>query len=247
MQVDWITLLGVWVAAGLTLFMYSFLYKDNPFFKFGEHLYIGVSVGYSIVTLIFKAMKPKWYEPLTTDFAENWMLIIPTILGLLVLTQFVRKIAWLSRWTFAFVVGFGAGYGIPLVISQYLLKQIDGTVKPLWPTGWTMATAWASFSALFVAVGVLATLVHFFYSIEHRGSIRWTARLGVLFLMVSFGASFGYTTMARLSLLFGRTADLIDASKTKYYWATPVLLGVMIVVFVVRDRMGRKQSPAASG
>jgi len=30
------------------------------------------------------------------------------------------------------------------------------------------------------------------------------ARIGVVFLMVSFGASFGYTVMARISLLIGR-------------------------------------------
>jgi hypothetical protein len=34
------TSLGVWIAAGLTLFMLSFIYKDNPLFRFGEHLYL---------------------------------------------------------------------------------------------------------------------------------------------------------------------------------------------------------------
>ena len=40
---------GAWVATGLTLFIFSFLYKDNPLFKLAEHLYVGVSVGYTIV------------------------------------------------------------------------------------------------------------------------------------------------------------------------------------------------------
>ena len=31
-------LLGAWVAVGLTLFMLSFLYEDNPFYKVAEHL-----------------------------------------------------------------------------------------------------------------------------------------------------------------------------------------------------------------
>ena len=37
---------GVWCAALLTLFIFSFLYKDNPFYKFAEHLFVGVSAGY---------------------------------------------------------------------------------------------------------------------------------------------------------------------------------------------------------
>ena len=40
---------GAWMATGLTLFIFSFLYKDNPLFKLAEHLYVGVSVGYTIV------------------------------------------------------------------------------------------------------------------------------------------------------------------------------------------------------
>ena len=35
--------IGVWVAAVLTLCIFSFLYKDNPFYKFAEHLFVGVS------------------------------------------------------------------------------------------------------------------------------------------------------------------------------------------------------------
>jgi len=43
------TIFGAWVATGLTLFIFSFLYKDNPLFKLAENLYVGVSVGYTIV------------------------------------------------------------------------------------------------------------------------------------------------------------------------------------------------------
>ena len=33
-------LLGAWVATGLTLFIFTFLYQDNPLFKLAEHLYV---------------------------------------------------------------------------------------------------------------------------------------------------------------------------------------------------------------
>ncbi|RKY60085.1 MAG: hypothetical protein DRP95_04485, partial [Candidatus Latescibacterota bacterium] len=104
-------LLGAWVATGLTLAIFSFLYKDNPFFKFGEHLYIGVSVGYSLTVLIFNFMLPKWWTPLFRE--GNMVLLVPTVLGLLIWTRFFPRFSWLSRWTFAFVVGFGAGVQIP--------------------------------------------------------------------------------------------------------------------------------------
>ena len=37
-------IIGAWVATGLTLFIFTFLYKDNPLFKLAENLYVGVSV-----------------------------------------------------------------------------------------------------------------------------------------------------------------------------------------------------------
>ncbi|MBT5714752.1 hypothetical protein HOI71_27140, partial [Candidatus Poribacteria bacterium] len=38
--------IGIWIAAALTLCLYSFLYRDNPFYKFAEHLFVGVAQGY---------------------------------------------------------------------------------------------------------------------------------------------------------------------------------------------------------
>jgi hypothetical protein len=52
-------------------------------------------------------------------------------------------------------------------------------------------------------------LIYFYFSKEHRGAFGQTARIGIYFLMVTFGASFGYTVMSRMSLLIGRIDFLI--------------------------------------
>ena len=38
--------IGTWLAAFLTLAIFSFLYRDNPFYKIAESLFIGVSAAY---------------------------------------------------------------------------------------------------------------------------------------------------------------------------------------------------------
>ncbi|MEZ4648717.1 MAG: hypothetical protein R3E97_08005 [Candidatus Eisenbacteria bacterium] len=53
-------------------------------------------------------------------------------------------------------------------------------------------------------VGVLTTLVYFFFSTEHKGAVGALSKVGIYFLMISFGASYGFTVMARMSLLIGR-------------------------------------------
>ncbi|MFH1007730.1 MAG: hypothetical protein V1800_09545 [Candidatus Latescibacterota bacterium] len=233
-------LLGAWVAVGLTLAMFSFLYKDNPFFKLGEHLYLGVSVGYTLVSLIFQYMIPKWYDPLFRQ--GQWMLLIPTLLGLFVLTRLFPKIAWLSRWAFAFIMGFGAGVAIPRYISAYLLRHAQVTVQPLLSkagNGWHYT--WGDFSNLVVIVGVLSILTYFFFSIEHKGVVKGVTRTGILFLMISFGASFGFTVMARVSLLFGRFYDLVEFSSKSYYYATPILL-ILMILFLIGSKVLKARS-----
>jgi hypothetical protein len=61
-----------------------------------------------------------------------------------------------------------------------------------------------------IVVAVVGTLLYFFFSREHTGVIGVGSRIGVVAIMISFGASFGYTVMARVSLLIGRCYFLIN-------------------------------------
>ena len=242
-------LLGAWVATGLTLCMYSFLYEDNPFFKFGEHLYVGVSMGYTIVRIYYDVMVKSFYVP--TVEGGKWVLLVPALLGLLLLTRLVPRIAWLSRIAFAFIVGFGSGVAIPRIISSYILQQVQGTIVPLS----LRAADWTSRSlvdprhpgnALLILVGVVTVLIYFFFSVEHRGPVRIAARVGIYFLMVSFGAAFGYTVMARMSLLIGRFDDLVRFAGPRYGFATPILL-IVIGLGLAAWARGRRAAPDAPG
>ncbi len=217
--------LGAWVAAGLTLCIYTFLYKDNPFFKFGEHLYVGVSVGYTIVRIYYDVMLKTLVNPMKDQ--GRWDLIVPAILGLLVLARFLPRVAWVSRIAFALIVGFGSGVVIPRIISSFILQQVEGTFRPFMRLGSGGGWTWLQANAVVVLVGVVATLFYFFFSIEHRGPVYAAARVGIYFLMVSFGAAFGYTVMARMSLLIGRVDDLVQFGRPEYAYASLVMLLVV--------------------
>jgi hypothetical protein len=60
-----------------------------------------------------------------------------------------------------------------------------------------------------LVVGVVCTLVFFFFSTEHKGPVGGAAKLGIWYLMVSFGAAYGFTVMSRISLLIGRFQFLL--------------------------------------
>ena len=77
------------------------------------------------------------------------------------------------------------------------------------PIDWA-GTVGASTAAILVFVGVLSVLAYFFFSLEHKGALGRTAKVGVWYLMITFGASFGFTVMGRIALLAARFEFLFD-------------------------------------
>ncbi|MDC0911453.1 hypothetical protein OAQ45_02625, partial [Candidatus Marinimicrobia bacterium] len=70
-------ILGAWVAAFLTIGIFSYLYKDNPFYKAAEHLFVGVSAGYLLSLGFWTQLQPnlfgrlfpaKHYDPDTITY-----------------------------------------------------------------------------------------------------------------------------------------------------------------------------------
>lgn len=339
---------GLWVAAALTLCIYSFLYRDNPFYRFAEHLFVGISVGYGIVIAIHEGVLPLAWEPLTEAFGGLWteiagnvtpesrqtlwglFRIIPICIGLLFFARLSPSHTWLIRYPIAILIGFGAGAAIPNVLQANIFAQTQDTVEPFrtihtaepthlgtagavlivigvlctiayflisaeqrdsfkvlsifgiglgtlgfasliadsitndgltateivssilmvlglfftvfyfvssveqrntfkWlpiagiglliigfigiygNTIWNgNLTPWEFFSDVLIVIGVFCTLTYFFFSVEHRGAIQWTSKIGIGFLMIGFGAAFGNTVMGRLALLIHRVGFLIN-------------------------------------
>jgi hypothetical protein len=192
----------IWIAAFLTIMIFSFLYKDNPFYKFAEHLFVGVANGYYIALYWHNTLKPNLFDPLS---AGNFIYFVPLLLGLMYFTRFIPRIGWLVRIPIGFMIGWGAGISIPAYFQADLLKQLQGTIV----TPHSFLNPLEGVWAVIILIGVVCTLIYFYFSKEHTGILKPTARLGIIFIMIGFGASFGYTVMARVSLLIGRIQFLL--------------------------------------
>lgn len=231
------TVLGVWIAAILTLAIFSFLYRDNPFYKFAEHLIVGVSAGYWTVILYKTSLTDLLLTPLAEDFAGGRLFgspsgflsffyhAFPMVLGVFMLCRLHPKSAWLSRISIAFIIGSGAGVAIPTGLQTAVIQPLRGTLLPILPSSWqawlhglfgdpTAAVPgmgwWAAFNNLLIVLGVLCALFYFFFSVEHKGFANKAANFGIWVLMIGFGSTFGFTVMSRVSLLVGRFEFLIN-------------------------------------
>ncbi|MEW6025926.1 MAG: hypothetical protein AB1599_01335 [Planctomycetota bacterium] len=244
----------VWLAVGFTLMIYSFLYKDNPLFKLGEYMYVGLSAGYALCGDWFQIVWPDLVKPLYSSIKytlggevapefqvyKNLWLFVPLILGIFMLTRFSHKLNWLSRYTFAFIMGTTSGMAIPYVVSADLFKQIEPVLKPF--IGSEIAITQA-INAILIIIGVITVLVYFFFSMEHKGPVKTVARVGIFYMMIAFGAAFGYTVMARESLAIGRLTKLVNWSKTPDYYYAPIILFFVVAGIIVLWELLRKKTP----
>ena len=200
-------IVGTWLAAFFTLCIFSFLYKDNPFYKLAEHIFVGVSAGYWMVLSFWQTIVPNLVQNLQK---EKWLYLFPLVLGLMLLARLFPKGGWISRWPVAFCVGVFAGQNIVYTLQAQVLTQLEASIVPLWSSVATPLSGLDVVINWIVFIGVVTGLLYFYFSVEHKGPIFGTASvLGIRILMIAFGAAFGYTVMARISLLIGRMMFLI--------------------------------------
>ena len=278
-------IMGAWLVVLLTLCIFSFLYKDNPFYKAAEHLYVGVSAGYVAVISFWQQVQPNmfgrlwpsrvgvddgsiftsvWYAIyeifnfISTGFGVldrsifpeggikgfdeiRFIYLIPFILGIFMILRLVPKLGWLARWAIAYIVGMAAGLRFYGFLNSDILMQIKASAIDFTSDWGTIV------NALILFIGTLTGLIYFFYSTEHKGVVGRLSRIGIYFLMIKFGASFGFAVMGRISLLIGRINDLKDYSSPEYNYATPVISVLIIICLAIWSFMdgGKKKESAA--
>ncbi|MBL7133853.1 MAG: hypothetical protein ISS78_07130, partial [Phycisphaerae bacterium] len=203
--------------------------------KIAESVVVGVSAAYwmvvgfwtTLVPNLFGKLFPGWINsglmPGLSPVRENFwfMYFVPLVLGAMLLWRLAPKGAWIARWPLAFIIGATAGIRLLGYVQADFLSQIGNTVKSLvvrvestdpaaagQVDAW--ASLWASVQVILLVGGVLCCLVYFFFSFEHKGAVGKTAKVGIWYLMITFGAGFGYTVMGRIALLAVRLEFLFD-------------------------------------
>jgi hypothetical protein len=184
------------VGAFFTLCIFSFLYKDNPFYQMAEQLLVGISLAYGLVIVFNRVFIPYVYQPIVLK--HQFILIFPAMLGILYLFRFSRKLSWLSRYPIAFSM-MAVGAGVPMGIHAGILVQMRQAMVPL-----------ETVNLVLIFIGTIAVLLYFFFSKAHSGVYGKFVNVGKWYMMIGFGASFGLTVMARISLLIGRIQFLVN-------------------------------------
>lgn len=217
------SLASVLVGGLATLAIFSFLIKENAFYRFFEHLFIGIASGLGPMLIVRDFLWPNIIEPMlgltvvtypdgtqSEQYQPLYLLyLIPMVFGCLYYFIYSQRYSWLAK----LVIGFTLGASGALAIRGFFAEagpQIASSFKPLIVFVDGNLSLMESFNNVLFVATLLLVLNYFFFTFGKEGSLQGKmAPLGRPLLMVCFGAFFGSTVMARLALLVERVQFVV--------------------------------------
>lgn len=216
-----------------TVGLYSVLYRENRFYRFIEHMFLGLAAGFSVTALWAETLKANWWDKMVGRTAEGtnpavpgyWLYIFLLPIGLMGYMVFSRKHNWMSKIPIGIILGLWSGQQVQIWWNRWG-PQLFASMKPVIPTTFDSLTrpailadtpddvkaqissnlylSQAISNFVFVAT-ILCVLSYFFFSFEIKNKMLKNMNVaGRWLLMVGFGAIFGSTVMARFSLFIDR-------------------------------------------
>ena len=210
-----------------TIGLYSVLYRENKFYRFWEHVFLGLASGWALVALWTESLYSTWWLKMVgtnTDAGAHatmgyWLYIVLLPIGLMGYLVFHPKHNWISRIPIGIILGLYSGQQFQAWQNRYL-PQIQASLKPIVPNGdfskpgaifktsqtvaGTLTVSQAITNIIFV-VTLLSVLSYFLFSFDVKNRLlKNSTTLGRWLLMIGFGAIFGSTVMMRFTLLIDR-------------------------------------------
>lgn len=213
--------LGVWVAALLTILVFTYLVRDTFLFRIASSLLVGTAIGFVSAVVIRTVMLPLLGKLIDDIFAlpDSWLAflidVIPVLLGISLFVKLAPNFrsTTLSNLGLAYLFGLGAALAIGGALSGALVPQLTATMVSLAPQEDSLD--WLN--SLLIVVGTLGAFLAFRFI--QPGNRPWQraydtvtrawGTLGRGFIMVAFGAILASLIVARVSALVGQLYFLL--------------------------------------
>lgn len=203
-----LSIIGTIVAVILTLMVYSYLIGDNPLYRLAQNIFVGVSVGYITLVVVYNVIVPFIGRALADrPYVDRVLPILALLLGVLLWFKVVRPRNIFSNAVLAIIVTAGAALALGGVLVGTLLPQMQATMLPL--TG----NIYSIVGNVVIIVGVIASLGYFYFTARSDGTrsptASYVATAGRWFMMVAFGTLFGFAVLSFFSSLADRIGFLV--------------------------------------
>ncbi len=203
---------GILIGFLLTLFVYSFVVKDNPLYRLAVHILVGVSAGFAAVVIGRDVLLPLAESVISFEDALtplSWL--IPVVLGILLLFKLIPRFSWIGNSAMAVLIAVGAAVGLVGVIVGTLLPQI-------------VATYSSGLLTIVVAGLTICVLAYFHFTgrVSSDGQVtlpvwyQYVGQIGRFVITIALASVFAGLFSTTLVLLSERLSFYIDSFSTLF-------------------------------
>jgi hypothetical protein len=214
--------LGVWIAALLTVLVFTYLIRDTFLFRLASSLLVGTAIGYAsavVVRTILFPLVPRLLDDIL-NLPSSWFPLlvdaIPILLGISILIRLTPtfRTTTFSNLGLAYLFGIGAALTIGGALAGNLVPQLAATMRIAilpqgagldWLNGWV------------ILIGTIGSFLAFRFiqpgnrpwQRAYDAVTRGWGTIGRAFIMIAFGAILASLILARVSALVGQLYFLL--------------------------------------
>jgi len=223
-----ITIDVMWIAVGflLTLFIFSYIFGDNLFFRIAVYLFIGAAAGYALVLVVYQVIIPRLVTPIVFGTnAEMLMVMTPAVLSLLLLTRFSPRLSRLGNLPMAVLTGVGAAVAVGGALVGTTVPQVAALWNVFEPQVLSNSLAAGNTrpgvaAGLLLLIGSITSLAYFHFTINGKRSdgkrpawLEAVAGIGQVFIGITLGAVFAAVLLSSLTALAERLTFIANFLK----------------------------------
>lgn len=154
--------LGAILVSFFTLAVFSFLYKDNPFYKIAEHVFVGAGTAYFALQYYQEGILEPVYEHIqrAAELGQGELIelgghavspelaiifrSLALILSLMLASRLFFPNGWAARWPLAIMIGVYAALKMTGETQSKFVLMIKGAIHPWATSGLSLGEWWDS-------------------------------------------------------------------------------------------------------
>lgn len=198
-----------------TLLIFSYLLGDNPLFRIGSYIFVGVTAGYVAAVAMWQVVYPQLLYPLAAGTMTDKILVFfPLLLTGFLFMKISPRTSYLGAPAMAYVAGVSAAVTVGGAVLGTIFPQTLATID-IFDLAHANSPIASLFSGGIILICLVGTLVYFHFGarITTEGVARrfmfiellsWVGRISIA---ITLGALFAGVLLASLTAFIERISS----------------------------------------
>ena len=173
-----------WIAAiAITLAIWSWLFKDNLAFRIAQRTFVAFGAAHYF-NMALVSLRNTAVNPILNG--NDYIKIIPVILGLMTWLVMTEKYYWVSRYGVLVLIAITTNLSLTGMMPSMVTGQMKSLVQSLWKASSAWDLAWA-----YIGIGIAVLIMGYFLFVWFKAPAAKLTSTSRFVMYAVFGVLFG--------------------------------------------------------